>query len=125
MPYRKVDLDKTTRTIVTAEEFAAASGQGTPATWLHGVAVRNVHPQVTLVVRVNGLEGQASEYRLFALGADGAYHEVTEGWSLEGAGEGELAPENIYEIRLTVQDGGDIDLDPDERQLRVAILLAR
>ena len=125
MPYRKVDLDKTTRTIVTAEEFAAAGGQGTPATWLHGVAVRNVHPQVTLAVRVNGLEGQASDYRLFALGADGTYREVTEGWSLEGTGEGELAPENIYEIRLTVQDGGDIDLDLDERQLRVAVLLAR
>lgn len=66
MPYRKVDLDKTRRTVVSAAEFAAAGGQGTPATWLHTVTFDNLHPQTIAAIRVNGLTGKASDYKLYA-----------------------------------------------------------
>ena len=125
MPYRKVDLDKTSRTCVSAEEFQAAGGEGVPATWLHTVSVRNVHPQVTLAIRVNGLEGDAGDYRLFALDSIGdTYCEVPEGWSLEGGG-GELDPGDICEIRLSFQDGGLIDQSSDDREITVSVLLAK
>ena len=89
------------------------------------MSVRNVHPQVTLAIRVNGLEGDAGDYRLFALDAIGdTYCEITEGWSLEGV-EGELAPVDICEIRLLVHDGGIIDLSPDDREITVSVLLVR
>ena len=124
MPYRKVDLDKTSRTVVTAEAFAAAGGQGTPATWLHTVTLDNVHPTTTAAIRVNGLTGRASDYKLFALGADGRYQQITEGWSLEGA-SGQLYAKKVYEIRFAVQDGGALDSAPAAREVTLSVLLAR
>ncbi len=124
MPYRKVDLDKTRRTVVTAEEFAAAGGQGTPATWLHTVTFENLHPQTTAAIRVNGLTGKAEDYKLFALGADGTYRQITENWSLENAG-GRLSAKKVYEIRFAMQDGGAFDRSADAKEVTVAVLLAR
>ena len=124
MPYRKVDLDKISRKVVTAEDFAAAGGQGTPATWLHTVTLDNVHPTTTAAVRVNGLTGNASDLKLFALGADGRYQQITENWSLEGA-SGRLNAKKVYEIRFAVQDGGAFDAASDAREVTFSVLLAR
>ena len=124
MPYRRVDLDKTSRKVITAEAFAAAGGQGTPATWLHTVTLDNVHPTTTAAIRVNGLTGKASDYKLFALGADGRYQQITENWSLEGA-SGRLSAKKVYEIRFAVQDGGAFDGAPDAREVTFSVLLAR
>ena len=55
------------RTVVSAAEFAAAGGQGTPATWLHTVTFDNLHPQTIAAIRVNGLTGKASDYKLYAI----------------------------------------------------------
>ena len=43
MPYRKVDLDKTSRRVLSAAEFQAAGGAGTPASWLHTATLDNLH----------------------------------------------------------------------------------
>lgn len=45
MPYRKVDLDKTSRRVLSAAEFQAAGGAGTPASWLHTATLDNLHPR--------------------------------------------------------------------------------
>lgn len=124
MPYRKVDLDKTRRTVVSAAEFAAAGGQGTPATWLHTVTFDNLHPQTIAAIRVNGLTGKASDYKLYAKGTDGQYHVFTGSWSLENA-SGRLRAQKVYEIRFALQDGGDFDLSTDAKEVTAAILLAR
>ena len=124
MPYRKVDLDKTRRTVVSAAEFAAAGGQDTPATWLHTVTFDNLHPQTIAAIRVNGLTGKASDYKLYAKGTDGQYHAFTGSWSLENA-SGRLRAQKVYEIRFALQDGGDFDLSTDAKEVTAAILLAR
>lgn len=124
MPYRKVDLDKTRRTVVTPAAFAAAGGQGTPATWLHTVTFDNLHPQTIAAIRVNGLTGRAADYKLYALGTDGRYHAFTGNWSLEKA-SGKLRAQNVYEIRFALQDGGAFDLSTDAKEVTVSVLLAR
>lgn len=100
------------RTVVSAAEFAAAGGQGTPATWLHTVTFDNLHPQTIAAIRVNGLTGKASDYKLYAKGTDGQYHAFTGSWSLENA-SGRLRAQKVYEIRFTLQDGGDFDRSTD------------
>ena len=112
------------RTVVSAAEFAAAGGQGTPATWLHTVTFDNLHPQTIAAIRVNGLTGKASDYKLYAKGTDGQYHAFTGSWSLENA-SGRLRAQKVYEIRFTLQDGGDFDLSTDAKEVTAAILLAR
>ena len=92
------------RTVVSAAEFAAAGGQGTPATWLHTVTFDNLHPQTIAAIRVNGLTGKASDYKLYAKGTDGQYHAFTGSWSLENA-SGRLRAQKVYEIRFTLQTG--------------------
>ena len=124
MPYRKVDLDKTRRTVVTPAAFAAAGGQGTPATWLHTVTFDNLHPQTIAAIRVNGLTGRAADYKLYALGTDGRYHAFTGNWSLEKA-SGKLRAQNVYEIRFALQDGGAFDLSTDAKEVTVSVLLAK
>lgn len=100
------------RTVVSAAEFAAAGGQGTPATWLHTVTFDNLHPQTIAAIRVNGLTGKASDYKLYAKGTDGQYHAFTGSWSLENT-SGRLRAQKVYEIRFTLQDGGDFDRSTD------------
>ena len=112
------------RTVVSAAEFAAAGGQGTPATWLHTVTFDKLHPQTIAAIRVNGLTGKASDYKLYAKGTDGQYHAFTGSWSLENA-SGRLRAQKVYEIRFTLQDGGDFDRSTDAKEVTAAILLAR
>ena len=100
------------RTVVSAAEFAAAGGQGTPATWLHTVTFDKLHPQTIAAIRVNGLTGKASDYKLYAKGTDGQYHAFTGSWPLENA-SGRLRAQKVYEIRFTLQDGGDFDRSTD------------
>ena len=48
MPYRKVDLDKAKRNVLTQEEFTEAGGKGNVAGWLNTITVENVHPNTTV-----------------------------------------------------------------------------
>ena len=123
MPYRKVDLDKTSRRVLSAAEFQAAGGAGTPASWLHTATLDNLHPATTVSFRINGLTGNAADYKLFALGTDGRYHEVSD-WHFDDA-PARLSAKKVYTICLTVQDGGSFDLSPDAKEVTLSIVLAR
>lgn len=123
MPYRKVDLDKTSRRVLSAAEFQAAGGAGTPASWLHTATLDNLHPATTVSFRINGLTGNAADYKLFALGMDGRYHEVSD-WHFDDA-PARLSAKKVYTICLTVQDGGSFDLSPDAKEVTLSVVLAR
>ena len=81
-------------------------------------------PQTIAAIRVNGLTGKASDYKLYAKGTDGQYHAFTGSWPLENA-SGRLRAQKVYEIRFTLQDGGDFDRSTDAKEVTAAILLAR
>ena len=123
MPYRKVDLDKTSRRVLSAAEFQAAGGAGTPASWLHTATLDNLHPATTVSFRINGLTGNAADYKLFALGTDGRYHEVSD-WHFDDA-PARLSAKKVYAICLTAQDGGSFDLSPDAKEVTLSVVLAR
>lgn len=86
--------------------------------------LRRPPPPDHAAIRVNGLTGKASDYKLYAKGTDGQYHAFTGSWSLENA-SGRLRAQKVYEIRFTLQDGGDFDLSTDAKEVTAAILLAR
>lgn len=123
MPYRKVDLDKTSRRVLSADAFHAAGGTGTPASWLHTVTLDNLHPQTTVAFRINGLTGNPADYKLFALGTDGLYHEVS-GWRFDDA-PARFSAKKVYTVCVPAQDGGSFDLSPDAKEVTLSIVLAR
>lgn len=123
MPYRKVDLDKTSRRVLSADAFHAAGGTGTPASWLHTVTLDNLHPQTTVAFRINGLTGNPADYKLFALGTDSLYHEVS-GWRFDDA-PARFSAKKVYTVCVPAQDGGSFDLSPDAKEVTLSIVLAR
>lgn len=78
MPYRKVDLDKAMRNILTQEEFTEDGGKGNVAGWLNTITVENVHPSTTVAIRMKGLAGKTDDFKLYAYGKDGKLTEVPE-----------------------------------------------
>ena len=122
MPYRKVDLDQTARNVLPQEQFAQDGGQGAVASWLNTVSVRNVHPNTTVAIRMNNLSGNAAELALYAYGADGKLAPVApELWKIvteDGHTAAELTDGTLYEVRVTVQDGGSFDLSGTGNQNR-------
>ena len=83
MPYRKVDLDKAARNVLTQEQFEQDGGDGTVASWRNTVTVENVHPNTTVSFRMNNLSGSAADLKLYAYGADGKLAEVSkELWTI-------------------------------------------
>ena len=129
MPYRKVDLDQTARNVLPQEQFAQDGGQGAVASWLNTVSVRNVHPNTTVAIRMNNLSGSAAELALYAYGADGKLAPVApELWKIvteDGQTAAELTDGTLYEVRVTVQDGGSFDLSEAERAIKIAVVLGK
>ena len=129
MPYRKVDLDQTARNVLPQEQFAQDGGQGAVASWLNTVSVRNVHPNTTVAIRMNNLSGNAAELALYAYGADGKLAPVApELWKIvteDGHTAAELTDGTLYEVRVTVQDGGSFDLSEAERAIKIAVVLGK
>ena len=129
MPYRKVDLDQTARNVLSQEQFAQDGGQGAVASWLNTVSVRNVHPNTTVAIRMNNLSGSAAELALYAYGADGKLAPVApELWKIvteDGQTAAELTDGTLYEVRVTVQDGGSFDLSEAERAIKIAVVLGK
>ena len=83
----------------------------------------SLHPVTTVSFRINGLTGNAADYKLFALGTDGRYHEVSD-WHFDDA-PARLSAKKVYTICLTAQDGGSFDLSPDAKEVTLSIVLAR
>ena len=129
MPYRSVDLDRASRHVMTQERFAEDGGSGSVAGWLYTTEVRNVHPNTTIALRMNNLSGSVSGLKLYAYGIDGKMKEVSgELWYITGEDSvpvEELQDGVLYELRVTVADGGDLDLSEAEKEIRCSVVLAK
>ena len=129
MPYREVDLDHAARNVLAQEQFTADGGEGRVASWLNTAAVRNVHPNTTVAFRMNNLSGAASDLKLYAYGADGKLTRVAdELWNVtDEAGQvmTALTDGTLYEVRITVADGGNFDLSDAEKDIKLSIVLGK
>ena len=129
MPYRKVDLDQAARNILSQEQFAQDGGEGTVASWRNTVTVRNVHPNTTVAFRMNNLSGSTSGLTLYAYGVDGKLAKVDPAlWSItdeDGKAVTELTAGTLYELRVTVADGGALDLSETEKEIRLSVVLGK
>ena len=129
MPYREVDLDHAARNVLAQEQFIADGGEGSVASWLNTAAVRNVHPNTTVAFRMNNLSGAASDLKLYAYGADGKLTRVAdELWNVtDEAGQvmTALTDGTLYEVRITVANGGNFDLSDAEKDIKLSIVLGK
>ena len=129
MPYRKVDLDQAARNVLSQEQFAQDGGEGTVASWRNTVTVRNVHPNTTVAFRMNNLSGSTSGLTLYAYGVDGKLAKVDPAlWSItdeDGKAVTELTAGMLYELRVTVADGGALDLSETEKEIRLSVVLGK
>ena len=129
MPYRKIDLDQAARNVLSQDHFAQDGGAGSVISWLNTVAVRNVHPNTTVAIRMNNLSGNVSELSLYAYGADGKLAQVEpELWTItdeNGQAVDVLTDGTIYELRVTSADNGAFDLDAAERAIKISVVLAK
>ena len=129
LPYREVDLDQAARNVLTQDQFAQDGGEGTVASWRNTATIRNVHPNTTVAFRMNNLSGSVSDLTLYAYGADGKLVKVaSELWSITdetGAAVTELTDGVLYELRVTVADGGDFDLSETEKEIKLSIVLGK
>ena len=129
LPYREVDLDQAARNVLTQDQFAQDGGEGTVASWRNTATIRNVHPNTTVAFRMNNLSGSAADLTLYAYGADGKLVKVaSELWSITdetGAAVTELTDGVLYELRVTVADGGDFDLSETEKEIKLSIVLGK
>ena len=107
MPYRKVDLDV----------------EG----WLNTITIENVHPNTTVAIRMKGISGETGSLKLYAYGTDGTLKEVpAEKWHIQTE-DGEipdtLSEDVLYEVHMTVEDGGDFDLSETEKEIKISAVL--
>ena len=126
LPYREVDLDQAARNVLAQDQFAQDGGEGTVASWRNTATIRNVHPNTTVAFRMNNLSGSASDLTLYAYGPDGKLVKVApELWSITGAAVTELTDGVLYELRVTVADGGDLDLSETEKEIKLSVVLGK
>ena len=128
MPYRKVDLDKAMRNVLTQEKFEADGGQGSVCGWLSTVTVENIHPNTTVALRMKGLSGSADALKLYGYSTDGTLKEVPQDlWHIQtesGETPETLSEDVLYELHVSVQDGGDFDLseNEDEKEIKISVV---
>lgn len=127
MPYRKVDLDQAMRNVLSQEKFAADGGQGDVEGWLNTITIENVHPNTTVAIRMKGISGETGSMKLYAYGADGTLKEVpAEKWHIQtedGETPDTLSEGVLYEVHMTVEDGGDFDLSETEKEIKISAVL--
>ena len=127
MPYRKVDLDQAMRNVLSQEKFAADGGQGDVEGWLNTITIENVHPNTTVAIRMKGISGETGSLKLYAYGTDGTLKEVpAEKWHIQtedGETQDTLTEDVLYEVHMTVEDGGDFDLSETEKEIKISAVL--
>ena len=127
MPYRKVNLDQAMRNVLSQEKFAADGGQGDVEGWLNTITVENVHPNTTVAIRMKGISGETGSLKLYAYGTDGTLKEVpAEKWHIQtedGETPDTLSEDVLYEVHMTVEDGGDFDLSETEKEIKISAVL--
>lgn len=131
-PAKKIAPDNMERYYLTAEEFKDKSGsEATPATYLMRATAGNVSQETTFDFLVNGLEGKVSEYDLFYEDTSGKLNKFSGSWSLVTS-DGEkldsdktLSAEEQVKLRVTMEDGGQNDLDNTEKTVKLSVILAK
>lgn len=127
MPYRKVDLDQAMRNVLSQEKFAADGGQGDVEGWLNTITIENVHPNTTVAIRMKGISGETGSLKLYAYGTDGTLKEVpAEKWHIQtedGETPDMLSEDVLYEVYMTMEDGGDFDLSETEKEIKISAVL--
>ncbi len=127
MPYRRVDLDQAMRNVLSQEKFAADGGLGDVEGWLNTITIENVHPNTTVAIRMKGISGETGSLKLYAYGTDGTLKEVpTEKWHIQtedGETPDTLTEDVLYEVHMTVEDGGDFDLSETEKEIKISAVL--
>ena len=115
--------------MLAQDQFAADGGEGSVASWLNTAAVRNAHPNTTVAFRMNNLSGVVADLKLYAYGADGRLTQVADDlWALtDEAGQAvtELTDGMLYEVRVTVADGGAFDLSEAEKDVKLSVVLGK
>ena len=127
MPYRKVDLDQAMRNVLSQEKFAEDGGLGDVEGWLNTITIENVHPNTTVAIRMKGFSGETGSLKLYAYGTDGTLKEVpAEKWHIQtedGETPDTLSEDVLYEVHMTVEDGGDFDLSETEKEIKISAVL--
>ena len=127
MPYRKVDLDQAMRNVLSQEKFAEDGGLGDVEGWLNTITIENVHPNTTVAIRMKGISGETGSLKLYAYGTDGTLKEVPEEkWHIQtedGETPDTLSEDVLYEVHMTVEDGGDFDLSETEKEIKISAVL--
>ena len=127
MPYRKVDLDQAMRNVLSQEKFAVDGGQGDVEGWLNTITIENVHPNTTVAIRMKGISGETGSLKLYAYGKDGTLKEVPEEkWHIQtedGETPDTLSEDVLYEVHMTVEDGGDFDLSETEKEIKISAVM--
>ena len=127
MPYRRVDLDQAMRNVLSQEKFAADGGLGDVEGWLNTITIENVHPNTTVAIRMKGISGETGSMKLYAYGTDGTLKEVpAEKWHIQtedGETPDTLSEDVLYEVHMTVEDGGDFDLSETEKEIKISAVL--
>lgn len=127
MPYHRVDLDQAMRNVLSQEKFAADGGLGDVEGWLNTITIENVHPNTTVAIRMKGISGETGSLKLYAYGTDGTLKEVpAEKWHIQtedGETPDTLSEDVLYEVHMTVEDGGDFDLSETEKEIKISAVL--
>ena len=78
---------------------------------------------------MKGLSGTAEELKLYGYGMDGTLQEVpAELWHIQTE-DGEtpdiLSEDVLYEVHVTVEDGGVFDLSDTEKEIKASVILGK
>ena len=76
---------------------------------------------------MKGISGETGSLKLYAYGTDGTLKEVpTEKWHIQtedGETPDTLTEDVLYEVHMTVEDGGDFDLSETEKEIKISAVL--
>ena len=115
--------------MLSQAQFEQDGGKGAVASWRNTVTVENVHHNTTVSFRMNNLSGDAAGLKLYAYGADGMLAEVSnELWSITdeaGSAVDTLSDGTLYELRVSVADGGAFDLSKTGKEIKISVVLAK
>jgi len=95
--------------------------------WLNTITIENVHPNTIVAIRMKGISGETGSLKLYAYGTDGTLKEVpAEKWHIQtedGETPDTLSEDVLYEVHMTVEDGGDFDLSETEKEIKISAVL--
>jgi len=129
-PEKKLDITKMKRAVLSDEEFRTASGsKGTPATYLQSAMVEDAGDESTVAFCVNGLDKTKGEYVGYYMKSDGTLERIdnlilTDEKGREVEKQEKMNEKSIYELRVTADASGDMNLAEEEGCITVAVILA-